>query len=79
MGPISLPAGGLSLAGVSGSSDRDDFSSVDSQPPQVMRLDLADGVLDEIIRASQHGKNIHLAFGKTIVRPLVLLLNDECQ
>ncbi|KAL8783154.1 MAG: hypothetical protein Q9213_004846 [Squamulea squamosa] len=63
MAPIHIPEKGLVLQGVPRSLSTDTVDSADTQP-QVMRLDLASGVLEEIIRASRLGKDIHMSFGK---------------
>lgn len=67
MAQLTIPEGGLVLAGAP-SSNNANGSSAGTKPPQAMRLDLADGVLEEILRASRNGgKGVHMSFGKTVV------------
>ncbi|KAL8769192.1 MAG: hypothetical protein Q9209_004826 [Squamulea sp. 1 TL-2023] len=65
MAPIHIPEKGLVLQRVPRSLSTDTIDSAETQP-QVMRLDLASGVLEEIIRASKVGKDIHMSFGKNV-------------
>ncbi|KAL8722170.1 MAG: hypothetical protein Q9225_001314 [Loekoesia sp. 1 TL-2023] len=65
MTPIRIPENGLSLQGAP-CSISDDGIADDGAHPQVMRLDLAGGVLEDIMKASRMGKDIHMSFGKTI-------------
>ncbi|KAL8713383.1 MAG: hypothetical protein Q9220_002582 [cf. Caloplaca sp. 1 TL-2023] len=65
MAPIRIPETGLLLERDPSSTSDHDPSSVDTQP-QVMRLDLADGVLEDIEKASRMCRDIHLSFGKNI-------------
>lgn len=66
MTPIRIPENGLSLQGAPCSISDDDIAG-DGAHPQVMRLDLAGGVLEDIMKASRMGKDIHMSFGKSIV------------
>ncbi len=67
MGQLSIPEGGLVLAGAPSSNDANG-PSAGTKPLQAMRLDLADGVLEEILKAScNSGKGVHMSFGKTVV------------
>ncbi len=67
MAQLAIPEGGLMLAGAPGSSNAN-ASSAGTKPPQAMRLDLADEVLEEILRASRNGgKGVHMSFGKAVV------------
>jgi len=44
-------------------------SDTESQPLQIMQLDLAEGILKEIFKNSRHGgKGVNITFGKSIVR-----------
>ena len=36
-------------------------------PAQIMRLDLAAGTIDELLKCARKGNPIHVAFGKTVV------------
>lgn len=67
MAPLSIPDDGLHLQGVS-SFGLDGHLAPDAPQPQVMRLDLAGGVFGDIVKASRMGKDIHMSFGKNIVR-----------
>lgn len=68
--PIQIPEDGISLQGaLCSASDLETGSSGDHH--QVMRLDLAAGVLEDILKASRMGKDIHMSFGKTIVRLVI--------
>ena len=66
MVPLRIPENGISLEGTPCSISEGDLAGDGSQP-QVMRLDLADGVLEDIVKASRLGKDIHISFGKNIV------------
>ena len=67
MAQIPIPESGLVLAGAP-SSNNAKGSSAGTKPQQAMRLDLEDGVLDEILKASRNnGKGVHISFGKTVV------------
>ncbi|KAL9001031.1 MAG: hypothetical protein Q9169_000515 [Polycauliona sp. 2 TL-2023] len=58
MVPIPIPEEGLVLQAASAAS---------TEPPsQVLRLDLASGVLEDIMRASKTGKDVHMSFGKNV-------------
>ena len=46
-------------------------SGASSRIPQVIQLELDDGLLHDIIKASRHGKNSLLSFGKSVVSLLV--------
>ncbi|KAI4104706.1 MAG: hypothetical protein LQ339_003784 [Xanthoria mediterranea] len=63
MAPIPIPEEGLVLQGASPSPSAD--AAVGTQS-QVMRLDLASGVLEDIMRASKMGKDVHMSFGKNV-------------
>lgn len=63
--PIRLPENGIGLQGAP-SSASDLESASNGAPHQVMRLDLAAGVLEDIMKASRMGKDIQMSFGKTI-------------
>ena len=69
MVPMHIPEKGLVLHGHSPSSSTDTAVGVETQP-QVMRLDLASGVLEDIVRASKIGKDVHMSFGKNLVRSM---------
>lgn len=68
MAPIPIPEEGLVLQGASPSPSAD--AAVGTQS-QVMRLDLASGVLEDIMRASKMGKDVHMSFGKNVVRSFI--------
>ncbi|KAL8903328.1 MAG: hypothetical protein Q9171_007439 [Xanthocarpia ochracea] len=65
MVPMQIPENGILLQGASHPSSTDTVVGSDT-PAQIMRLDLASGVLEEIMRASRMGKDIHMSFGKNI-------------
>ncbi|KAL8734065.1 MAG: hypothetical protein Q9181_003349 [Wetmoreana brouardii] len=65
MAPIPIPEGGLVLNGVPCSKSDNDHANAGTQL-QVMRLDLADDVLEGILKASRMGKDIHMSFGKNV-------------
>ncbi|KAL8843854.1 MAG: hypothetical protein Q9205_002317 [Flavoplaca limonia] len=65
MGPIPIPEKGLILQGASTSASPDTVVAAETKS-QVMRLDLADGVLEDIMRASKLGKDVHMSFGKNV-------------
>ncbi len=67
MAQITLKDGGLVLAGAP-SFNTANGPSAGTKPPQAMRLDLEDGVLEDILKASRNdGKGVHISFGKTVV------------
>ena len=62
MAPITVPDGGLSLPSFTVES------KTNIKPSQVMQLDLAPGVLEEMLTsARQGGKGVKVSFGKTMV------------
>lgn len=68
MTTLSIPSSGLTLLGSPGTKDYNDVSKIGGRVPQAMRLDLDDGVLQNILRTARSGgKGVHLSFGKTIV------------
>ena len=67
MAQIPIIEGGLVLTGTP-SSNSSNGPSAGTKPQQAMRLDLEDGVLEEILKASRNsGKGVHISFGKTVV------------
>lgn len=70
MGPIPIPEKGLILEGASTSASPDTVAGAETKS-QVMRLDLANDVLEDIMRASKMGKDVHMSFGKNVVRLLL--------
>ena len=68
MGQLSIAEGGVVLTGTP-SFDQANGLSVGTKPPQAMRLELMNGALDDILKASRNGgKGVHVSFGKTVVR-----------
>ena len=66
MPPLTVPEAGLTLLG---SPTPTPESKNESKPLQIMQLDLADGVLEEIVKCARHGgKSMNVSFGKTIVK-----------
>ncbi|KAL9026923.1 MAG: hypothetical protein Q9196_004484 [Gyalolechia fulgens] len=63
--PMKIPENGVGLQGTP-CSVSDGETASDGAHRQVMRLDLAAGVLEDIMKASRMGKDIHMSFGKTI-------------
>ena len=60
MDTVQVPKTGLVLTSP---SKLDNDAQV--KPPQIMELDLAGGVLDELVRSVRQGKkDVHLCFGK---------------
>lgn len=66
MAPVRIPQDGVLLQGAPCSTAGNDLNDAGAQP-QVMRLDLADGVLEGILKAARLGKDIHMSFGKNVV------------
>ena len=64
MAVAALPEGGFTLPPPFPSGK---LSNGSSGLPQIIRLDLSDGLLHDVIKAARHGKNPLLSFGKTIV------------
>ena len=65
MATIHIPENGILLRDAPCSEPDNDHDA--GAQPQVMRLDLADGVLEGIMKASRMGKDIHMSFGKNVV------------
>lgn len=66
---ITVPESGLSLVDVASSNVENPPSMTGTKPPQAMRLELTEGVLEEILKGTRiGGKGVHLTFGKTVVR-----------
>ncbi|KAL8660372.1 MAG: hypothetical protein Q9202_006607 [Teloschistes flavicans] len=65
MAPIHVPENGILLQDAPCSTAERTLDESKAQP-QVMRLDLADGVLEGILKASRMGKDIHMSFGRNI-------------
>ena len=67
MGQLSIAEDGLVLTGAP-SFDQANGPFSRTKPPQAMRLDLVDGVAEEILKASRNGgKGVHVSFGKAVV------------
>ena len=61
---LALPETGLTLS----RSPTYHGDKTESKPLQIMQLDLADGVLEDIVNSARHGlKGVNVTFGKTIV------------
>ena len=68
MDTIKIAEEGISLLGASGHVHGEDDPKPAVKPMQAMRLELEEGVLDNILRSARSGgKGVHLSFGKTIV------------
>ena len=66
MAPLTVPDEGLTLLESPTSISE---GKNGNKPLQIMQLDLADGVLEEILKSARHGvKGLNVSFGKTIVR-----------
>ena len=66
---------GLTLLGAPGSNTDNDVSKAGGKVQQAMRLDLEEGVLQNILRSARSGgKGVHVSFGKTIVGLFTILL-----
>ena len=65
MAPVIIPDSGLVLpASYSNPGSSKDGISI----PQIMQMELENGVLHELIRSARHAvKSPHISFGKTIV------------
>lgn len=62
---LAVPKSGLTLLENSTSTNE---SKNESKALQIMQLDLTEGVLEEIFKASRHGgKGVNVMFGKSIV------------
>ena len=65
---LNIAEEGITLSGAPGSRPGGAANKPPSKPLQAMRLELEDGVLDNILRSARSGgKGVHLSFGKTIV------------
>lgn len=68
MAEFDIPPAGLVLDRLSPSTNLAGATNK-TEAVQVMQLDLAHGILDELIRCARHGsKPMYLTFGKTVVR-----------
>jgi len=68
MATLDISSNGLTLLECPGPSRHDDFTINGGRVQQAMRLDLEDGVLQNILRSARSGgKGVNLSFGKTIV------------
>jgi len=68
MTTLDIPSNGLTLREFPSSSGHD-VSKTGGRVQQAMRLDLEDGVLQNILRSARSGgKGVNLSFGKTIVQ-----------
>ncbi len=62
---LTVPESGLTLLG---SPTPTAEVKSDNKPLQIMQLDLADGVLQDVFKSARHGgKGVNVTFGKTIV------------
>ena len=69
MGTLTVPASGMTLVGSPASNNADNSLKAAGQPVQVMRLDLAPGVLSDLLKNSANNKRkIHISFGRAVVR-----------
>ena len=68
MAPLSIPDSGLNLVDVDRSETVIKVSESDSTILQTLQLDLAEGLLEEVLKSARHGgKGVHVSFGKTVV------------
>ena len=68
MGLLTIPADGMTLVGSHASNTVENPSKSAGQPVQVMRLDLAPGMLNEILKSSVNNKKkMHISFGRVVV------------
>ena len=75
MGSISIPQGGLALM-VPPNSDKLSMSP-DGKPTQVMRLNLAQDILDELLKGVRSGgQDLQITFGKTPVWKFTILIDS---
>ena len=71
MDTLNIAEEGVTLNGAPGFRPGGSANKPSSKPLQAMRLELEDGVLDNILRSARSGgKGVHLSFGKTIVSGL---------
>jgi len=68
MATLDISSNGLRLLECPGMNAHDDNTKTGGRVQQAMRLDLEDGVLQNILRSARSGgKGVNLSFGKTIV------------
>ena len=68
MDTLNIAEEGVTLNGAPGFRPGGSTNKPTLKPLQAMRLELEDGVLDNILRTARSGgKGVHLSFGKTIV------------
>lgn len=73
MGTLTVPASGVTLIGSSASDAANHSLKIAGQPVQVMRLDLAPGVLTDILKSSLNNKKkIQISFGRVVVSPSII-------
>ena len=71
MDTLNIAEEGVTLNGAPGFRPGGSANKTSPKPLQAMRLELEDGVLDNILRTARSGgKGVHLSFGKTIVSGL---------
>jgi len=69
MTTLDISSNGLTLLECPGMNAHDDITKTGGRVQQAMRLDLEDGVLQNILRSARSGgKGVNLSLGKTIVR-----------
>jgi len=86
MTTLDIPSKGLTLLECPGTNEHNVVSKTGERVQQAMRLDLEDGVLQNLLRSARSGgKGVNLSFGKTIVHsssksysyPSPILNSDE--
>ncbi len=78
MGSLTVPASGMTLVGSPTSNADDNSSKTATHPVQVMRLDLAPGVLNDFLKSPLSStKKIHISFGRVVVSPAPRSMNPS--
>ncbi len=70
MGALTVPASGMTLVGSPAFNADENSSQTATHPVQVMRVDLAPGVLNDFLKSPLgNTKKIHISFGRVVVSP----------
>lgn len=69
------PNSGIALLGAPNADAK--YSKLETKSTQVMRLDLAEGMLSELLKSVRSGgKGIHVSFGKTPVSVTIIVYSS---
>ena len=69
MTTLTVPASGLTLTSPRSSNVQIHPTKTENKPPQVLQLDLAPGLLEEVLKSVNGVKGVYISFGKVTVIP----------